>query len=84
MESLILNSEQEHLSLSFNKKLELYFFEKFSSSMKPILCLLFVYFFTDLVFLLGANARLPVMIAGWGPAVAICLTAGFLLARSED
>ena len=44
----------------------------------------FVYFFTDLVFLLGANARLPVMIAGWGPAIAICLTAGFLLARSED
>ncbi|MGC6517148.1 MAG: LptF/LptG family permease [Candidatus Puniceispirillaceae bacterium] len=43
-----------------------------------------VYFFTDLVFLLGANARLPVIIAGWGPAFAICFVAGFLLARSED
>ena len=43
-----------------------------------------VYFFTNLVFLLGANARLPVIISGWGPAVAICLLAGFILARSED
>ena len=43
-----------------------------------------IYFFTDLVFLLGANARLPVMVAGWGPAIVICLIAGFILARSED
>lgn len=43
-----------------------------------------VYFLTDFVYLLGANARLPVIIAGWGPAIAICLVAGFILARSED
>ena len=43
-----------------------------------------IYFFTDLIFLLGANARLPVMVAGWGPAIVICLIAGFILARSED
>lgn len=43
-----------------------------------------LYFLTDLVVLLGANARLPIIIAGWGPAIAICLTAGFILARSED
>jgi len=43
-----------------------------------------VYFFTDLVVLLGANARLPVLVSGWGPAMTICLIAGFILARSED
>lgn len=43
-----------------------------------------VYFLTDLVYLLGANARLPVLISGWGPAITICLISGFILARSED
>lgn len=43
-----------------------------------------VYFLTDFVYLLGANARLPVLIAGWGPAIVICLISGFILARSED
>ncbi len=43
-----------------------------------------VYFLTDFVYLLGANARLPVMLAGWGPAISICLISGFILARSED
>lgn len=43
-----------------------------------------VYFITDLIFLFGASARLPVVVAGWGPAATICLIAGFLLARSED
>ena len=41
---MILNSDQELLSLSLNKKFELYFFERFSSYKKPILCLLFEYF----------------------------------------
>ena len=36
----------------------------------------FVYFFIDLVFLLGATLTCN---DGWGPAIAICLTAGFLL-----
>ena len=43
-----------------------------------------VYFLTNLVYLLGANARLPVLLAGWGPAIVICLLSGFILARSED
>ncbi|MGC6530066.1 MAG: LptF/LptG family permease [Candidatus Puniceispirillaceae bacterium] len=42
------------------------------------------YFIVDLIYLLGANARLPVSIAGWGPALTLCLVTGYLLARSED
>ena len=41
-------SEEESIrqgSLSFAKKMELFFFERFSTTKKPILCLFFEYFF---------------------------------------
>lgn len=43
-----------------------------------------IYFVTDLIYLLGANARLPIFIAGWGPAITLLLISGYFIARSED
>lgn len=43
-----------------------------------------VFFITESVFVLGTGFRLPLIVAGWGPAISICLVAGFMLARSED
>lgn len=43
-----------------------------------------IYFISDLIYLLGANARLPIWISGWGPAFTLILGTGYILARSED
>ena len=43
-----------------------------------------VYFLSDLVYLLGNTAKLPYMLAGWAPALLICLFSGFLLARVDE
>ena len=43
-----------------------------------------IYFLTDLIYLLGANARLPIYIAGWAPTFTILLISGYIMARSED
>ena len=43
-----------------------------------------IYFLTDLIYLLGANARLPIYVAGWAPTFTILLISGYIMARSED
>ena len=43
-----------------------------------------IYFLTDLIYLLGANARLPIYVAGWAPAFTILFISGYIIARSED
>ena len=43
-----------------------------------------VYFLSDLVYLLGNTAKLPYVLAGWTPALLICLFSGFLLARIDE
>ena len=43
-----------------------------------------VYFFSDIVYLLGNTAKLPYVLAGWSPALLICLFSGFLLARVDE
>lgn len=43
-----------------------------------------VYFLSDLVYLLGGSARLPYLIAGWTPALAVCSLGGFLITRVDE
>ena len=43
-----------------------------------------VYFLSDIVYLLGNTAKLPYVLAGWAPALLICLFSGFLLARVDE
>jgi len=43
-----------------------------------------IYFLSNFVYLLGNSAKLPHLLAGWGPAVMICLLSGFLLARADE
>lgn len=43
-----------------------------------------VYFLSNLVYLLGNSAKLPYFLAGWGPAIIICLLGGVLLARTDE
>ena len=49
------------------------------------LCAGFLYYFvSDLIFLLGHNARLPDFVAGWLPAILIFTISCFLLARGDE
>lgn len=43
-----------------------------------------VYFLSDLVYLLGGSARLPFMIAGWVPALAVFTLGGFMITRVDE
>jgi len=43
-----------------------------------------IYFLSNFVYLLGNSAKIPHLLAGWGPAVMICLLSGFLLARADE
>ena len=43
-----------------------------------------IYFLSDILYLLGNAAQLPHLIAGWGPALMICLMSGFFLARADE
>jgi lipopolysaccharide export system permease protein len=43
-----------------------------------------IYFLSNFVYLLGSSAKLPHLLAGWGPAVMVCLLSGFLLARADE
>ncbi len=43
-----------------------------------------IYFLSNFVYLLGNSGKLPHLLAGWGPAVMICLLSGFLLARADE
>ena len=42
------------------------------------------YFLSDLIYLLGSSARLPYLLAGYGPGLMICVLGGFLLARIDE
>lgn len=43
-----------------------------------------IYFLSNFVYFLGSSAKIPYLLAGWGPAVMICLLSGFLLARADE
>lgn len=44
----------------------------------------FIYFLSDTVYLLGRVEKLPYLIAGWSPALLVCMLSGFLLIRVDE
>ena len=42
------------------------------------------YFLSDLIYILGNSAKIPYLLAGWGPSLIICAFGGFFLARVDE